>query len=229
MSSANRFAAQKPRAEKGRELDDSVDEVRHFVVGPIQTNCYAYVSAGKCLVVDPGFAGEAIARELSDVDVEFVVATHGHGDHVGGVAELVEATHATFAMSGADERIARESTGDGHHPGETVPPVPDRRLVEGDVLSVGRASFTVWETPGHTAGGLVLVGGGSATGIVFVGDTLFAGSAGRTDLETGDPEALMRSLVRLRRDLPRDAHILCGHGPTTTMEAVLRGNPFLAG
>ena len=229
MSSANRFAAQKPRAEKGRELDDSVDEVRHFVVGPIQTNCYAYVSAGKCLVVDPGFAGEAIARELSDVDVEFVVATHDHGDHVGGVAELVEATHATFAMSGADERIARESTGDGHHPGETVPPVPDRRLVEGDVLSVGRASFTVWETPGHTAGGLVLVGGGSATGIVFVGDTLFAGSAGRTDLETGDPEALMRSLVRLRRDLPRDAHILCGHGPTTTMEAELRGNPFLAG
>ena len=81
--------------------DAKTDEIRNFVVGPIQTNCYAYVSGGACMVVDPGAAGAAVAEHLADVRVECVVATHGHGDHVGGVAALVAATRAPFCINAA--------------------------------------------------------------------------------------------------------------------------------
>ena len=86
--------------------DAKTDEIRNFVVGPIQTNCYAYVSGGACMVVDPGAAGAAVAEHLADVRVECVVATHGHGDHVGGVAALVAATRAPFCINAADAERA---------------------------------------------------------------------------------------------------------------------------
>lgn len=204
------------------------DELLGFVVGPIQTNCYAYVSQGSCLVVDAGFAGAAIAERLRDVRVELVAATHGHGDHTGGVAELVAATGAPFALAAADRDIALGTTGDGHHPGELVPPEPDRDLAEGDVLAVGTATFRVIAAPGHTPGGVVLLGGGSAEGVAFVGDTLFAGSAGRTDLTGGSWPALAATLARLKREIPPETRLLCGHGPATTMARELAENPFLA-
>lgn len=212
--------------------DDSraaADELLGFVVGPIQTNCYAYVSDGRCMVVDAGFAGAALAERLRDVDVDLVVSTHGHGDHTGGVAELVAATGAPFALCPADCALALSTTGDGHHPGELVPPEPDRDLADGDVLSVGTATFRVIAAPGHTPGGVVLLGGGSAEGVAFVGDTLFAGSAGRTDLAGGDHAALMATLRRLREEVPPATRLLCGHGPATTMARELAENPFLMG
>lgn len=89
--------------------DAKTDEIRNFVVGPIQTNCYAYVSGGACMVVDPGAAGAAVAEHLADVRVECVVATHGHGDHVGGVAALVDATGAL--MHQRRRRGARHARG----------------------------------------------------------------------------------------------------------------------
>jgi glyoxylase-like metal-dependent hydrolase (beta-lactamase superfamily II) len=100
-------------------------------------------------------------------------------------------------------------------------------LSEGDVLKVGTATFTVIETPGHTEGGIVLLGGGSAQGIAFVGDTLFAGSCGRTDLLGGDHATMMDTLARLKTELPAETAILCGHGPASTMEVELATNPWL--
>ena len=82
------------------------DELRRYVVTPLQTNCYAYVSDGECLVVDPGGSGAQIAAVLDDVRVRCVAATHGHGDHVGGVSALVRATGAPFAIHGADAELA---------------------------------------------------------------------------------------------------------------------------
>ena len=126
------------------------DELRCFVVGPIQTNCYAYVSGGACLVVDPGDSGDAVAERLGDVRVDYIAATHGHGDHVGGVAALKAATRAPFLISAADAEMAT-------HAGEVSElgiaydddaPLPDRELTEGDVIHVGTATFTVMETPG---------------------------------------------------------------------------------
>ena len=106
-------------------------------------------------------------------------------------------------------------------------PEPDRTLAEGDVLRVGTATFTVMETPGHTPGGIVLVGGGSAEGVAFVGDTLFPGSHGRTDLKGGDEATIMASLARMAAEIAPDTTLVCGHGPATTMARELAVNPFL--
>lgn len=210
---------------------DGGDVVHVFVVGPIQTNCYAYVSAGEALVVDPGAVGARIATALAGEKVVCVAATHGHGDHVGGVAALVSATGAPFAISSADAEMAKHA-GDPAYSGSGIAydddaPEPSRLLAEGDVLAVGTARFRVMETPGHTPGGICLVGEGTAEGIAFVGDTLFPGSCGRTDLVGGDPDAMRRSLVRMGREIAPQTVLLCGHGPATTMAEELASNPFV--
>ncbi len=208
---------------------DERDELRRFVVTPLETNCYAYVSDGECMVVDPGGSGARVAEGLADVSVRWVVATHGHGDHVGGVAALVRATGAPFAMHAADVERARHA-GDASELGRSYDedaPVPDRTLAEGDVIEVGGATFTVMEVPGHTPGGIVLVGGGSASGVAFVGDTLFPSSHGRTDLAGGDERAILASLRRMAREIVPETTLLCGHGPATTMARELAMNPFL--
>lgn len=210
------------------------DEIRQFVVGDIETNCYAYVSEGSCLVVDPGASGARIAEALSDVTVELVVATHRHHDHVGGVRALVEATGAPWAISEADAEGALRALELSSHVFDVTsgeisnPPAPDRLLHEGDTLDVGSARFRVVFAPGHTPGGIVLLGEGTARGVCFVGDTLFAGSCGRTDLAGGDHDTLMRTLTRLREEIPTETTILSGHGPATTMEIELATNPWLA-
>ena len=205
------------------------DELRQFTVTPLQTNCYAYVSAGECLVVDPGGSGAAVAEHLDDVRVTCVAATHGHGDHVGGVAALCHATGAPFAIHAADAELARHA-GEMSEVGRSYDenaPAADRLLAEGDVIEVGTATFTVMETPGHTPGGIVLVGGGSAEGLAFVGDTLFPGSHGRTDLTGGDERTILASLRRMAAEIAPETMLLCGHGPATSMAVELARNPFL--
>lgn len=205
------------------------DELRRFVVTPLATNCYAYMSAGECLVVDPGGSGAEVAAHLGEVRVACVAATHGHGDHVGGVAALCRATGAPFAIHAADAELAchaGEMSEVGRSYDENAP-APDRTLAEGDVLRVGTATFTVMETPGHTPGGVTLVGGGSAEGVAFVGDTLFPGSHGRTDLKGGDEATIMASLARMAAEIAPETTLFCGHGPATTMARELATNPFL--
>lgn len=210
-------------------MGEKNDELRRYVVTPLQTNCLAYVSDGECLVVDPGGSGDQLATVLDDVRVTCVAATHGHGDHVGGVAALVRATGAPFAIHAADIELARHA-GEMSEVGRSYDenaPEPDRTLAEGDVLRVGTATFTVMETPGHTPGGIVLVGGGSAEGVAFVGDTLFPGSHGRTDLKGGDEATIVASLARMAAEIAPDTTLVCGHGPATTMARELAVNPFL--
>ena len=89
------------------------------------------------------------------------------------------------------------------------------------------AAFTVMEAPGHTPGGIVLLGGGTAEHMCFVGDTLFQGSCGRTDLAGGDSEQLKATLARIKREVPPETNLMCGHGEITTMEDELRNNPYL--
>ena len=109
-------------------MDEKTDELRRYVVTPLATNCYAYVSAGECLVVDPGGSGDRLADVLDDVRVTCVAATHGHGDHVGGVAALVRATGAPFAIHAADAELARHA-GEMSEVGRSYDenaPAPDR-------------------------------------------------------------------------------------------------------
>ena len=205
------------------------DGIRQFVVGHLSTNCYALVSDGKCLVIDPGADGAWIANELNDVSVVGVVATHGHHDHVGGVRALCEATGAPFMVSVGDAARSQRALELSSHVFDVSEgnvqdaPAPNRELREGDVIDVGSLKLKVLETPGHTEGGIVLLGDGFA----FMGDTLFAGSCGRTDLVGGNHNTLMQSLARLKSAIPPSTVLLCGHGPATTMATELATNPFL--
>lgn len=208
---------------------DENSSIRQFAVGQLQTNCYALISDGACLVVDPGAQGAQVAQALEEVKVEGIVATHGHHDHVCGVAALKRLTGAPFSIGWADAERAQNAMELSSHVFAVSQtdledaPAPDRLLREGDELVVGNEKLVVLESPGHTEGGIVLLG----DGIAFMGDTLFAGSCGRTDLAGGDHATLMRTLRRLKAEIPPSTVLLCGHGPATTMECELATNPWL--
>lgn len=214
---------------RDHDTDDDRDQIALYVVGPLETNCYAYTSQGECLVVDPGNSGVSIAEHLPEgVRVRYIAATHGHGDHVGGVRKLREAVGGTYVIHPADAERARHAG----EPGETGrayddnAPSPDQTYAEGDVITVGTASFRVMETPGHTPGCVCLIGQGTAAGIAFMGDTVFRGSCGRTDLTGGDPAALRASLARIKREIDPRTSLFCGHGEMTTMGDELEHNPY---
>ncbi len=208
------------------------DQIGVFVVGPLETNCYLYISQGECMVVDPGNSGAAICEHLPEgLDVKYIVATHGHGDHVGGVKALKDGTGATYAIHAADAELAQHA-GEVSESGRSYDdnaPAPDMTLAEGDVLEVGTARFRVLETPGHTPGCICLLGEETADHVIFVGDTLFQGSCGRTDLAGGDAKALATSLARLKAEVHPHTNVFCGHGEITTMEDELATNPHLRG
>lgn len=206
------------------------DSVSIYVVGPIEENCYVYTSEGHALVVDPGNSGDAIAAQLEGLTVDYIVATHGHGDHVGGVKALKAHVDAPYLIHEADEALAmragQPSAGSGRSYDDDAPEA-DGYLMEDMVLNVGTAQFRVVETPGHTPGGVCLIGEGSATGIAFMGDTLFPNSCGCTDLPGGNREQLMGSLKKLKGCIMPDTTLLCGHGPYTVMAQELETNPYL--
>lgn len=206
---------------------DKNTSVRTFVVTPIETNCYAVINDGKALVIDPGTAGAEIAQSLTDVHIEAVVATHGHGDHVSGIKAFLDSFDykIPFAVGAYDEKRLKTAVRASNLglPYDDDAPKPDVLLKAGDKLAAGQALFEVLHTPGHTEGGIVLYG----DDLAFTGDTLFKGSAGRTDFPGGDSATLKKSLEHLKKKLAPDTLVFPGHGPKTTMEEELHTNPFL--
>lgn len=205
--------------------------VRHATVGAFQENCYlvADVEAGRGALVDPGAEGARLLRMVKDagVTLEAIWLTHAHLDHVGGVAEIRRAVDVPILLHPADAVVYANASRAAAAYGLPFeqPPAFDRELADGDELSVGRFRFRVIHFPGHAPGQCAFVG----EALAFVGDHIFQGSIGRTDLPLSDPAAMQRSLERAARELAPALTLHPGHGPSTTMERELRSNPFLSG
>lgn len=196
-------------------------DIKTIPVGYLQTNCYLVENGGLAAVVDPG--GEAsmlrAAVEASGAELRYLLLTHGHDDHTGAVAAL----HALYPE--AEVYIHRE---DYEHPAAEDFPLRGefaevKFYDEGDELPLGDLSFHVLHTPGHSAGSVTLRIGDA----LLCGDTLFAGSCGRTDFPGGDPQAMLQSLKRLAQ-LPGDFRVLPGHMESSTLERERQRNPYVS-
>lgn len=203
--------------------------VDHLVVGMFMENSFlvACPETREGVLIDPGDEAERIAEWVArhGVTPVRILNTHAHIDHVGAVAELKREYGIPFALHKGEGRNLAQLAAHAAVFGLSAPEQPevDEWLTDGAVYRFGNASLTVLETPGHTAGGVSFVG----DGFVIAGDTLFAGSIGRTDLPGGDFETLRRSIRDGLFALPPETVVHCGHGPSTTIGGEKRSNPFV--
>ena len=202
---------------------------RH-VVGPLQCNCYLVgdPTTKRAIVIDPGDDADVLAESIArrGLTIDAIVATHAHFDHVLAAESLRELTGAPFYLHDSD-RVLLDWMGEsvriflGVEGGP--PPDVDSSADEGDVLKAGSCELEVVHTPGHSPGSISLVG----DGVVFSGDTLFAGSIGRTDLPGGDTNALLNAVRSKLFEFDDDTPVHPGHGPATTIGGERRHNPFV--
>lgn len=205
------------------------DGVEVLGVGRLQTNCYILDDgAGGCAVVDPGDDAESIIEAVGGRPISLVLVTHAHFDHVGALDEVAFLSRGGWVASVLDADSLDAPCAPGARDfgfSVHVASKPSRTLSDGDVVEAGALRFRVLSCPGHTPGGVAYVE--ESRRLVLTGDTLFAGSAGRTDLKGGDAHLLARSLSRLAR-LPRDMVVLPGHGPSSSIARELACNPYLS-
>ncbi len=208
--------------------------VKTLVVGPLEVNCYLAwdEETGQGIVIDPGAEGPMIVEEIKkqDFTLTHIVNTHCHVDHIGANADVKESfPEALLAIPEKDLPLFRSP----HNPMLVMmcrakpSPEPELLFKEGDTIPVGTEELVVIETPGHTIGSTCLYSAGS--GVVFTGDTLFAGSVGRTDLPFSEHDALFRSVRQKLFVLPEETEVLPGHGPPSTISREKRFNPFFSG
>lgn len=204
---------------KKKAIDDSMDIIR-TPQGLYKTNCYILKENGYALIIDPGFHGQRIMKELQDVVPVGIVLTHGHADHICAVDALVEAYHIPVYMHPKDEELllVKRRMPSGYKERFTSPYIA---LEEGP-LQIGPFSLNVWEVPGHSAGS-VFVG---YKHILFTGDTLFKGTIGKVNTYNGNPAAMKTTLEKIKTFNP--AYVVYpGHGSSTTLEHELATNPYL--
>jgi glyoxylase-like metal-dependent hydrolase (beta-lactamase superfamily II) len=206
--------------------------VRRLTLGPLDTNCWVVSddSGGPAVVIDPADRADLILEEVGGREIGCVILTHRHFDHIGAVRDVLEASGAPLAIH-ADDALGvttSEGTGGATWGFTQTAPTPDVVLVAGDRIDAGELQFEVLHTPGHTPGGICLFAADPRDGSphVFTGDTLFAGSVGRTDFEGGDASALARSIARELAPLSPETIVHPGHGPDTTVARESRLNPF---
>jgi hydroxyacylglutathione hydrolase len=202
--------------------------VEQLSLGPIGTNCYVVrsdVSADEAAVVDPSGDATELRLALARLGTRCtaILVTHGHWDHLVGVADLAEGTGAPVHMP-EGERALLERPGELAPTGNGYPAhVPEVTLVGGESVDVAGISFDVLSVPGHSPAHLAYY----ADGCLFSGDVLFAGSVGRTDIPGAHWETLIASIRMLVETLPAETVVYPGHGPITTIGDELARNPFL--
>ena len=205
-------------------------EARMATVGPFQENYYLVIDPATraAALVDPGDEGDtlvAMVRE-ADVTLQAIWLTHAHLDHVGAIADIVQVWDVPVHLHPLDLPVFDFAPTAARRYGLPFAPQPrpTHGFAEGEVMALGALRFAVMHCPGHAPGHVVLHG----HGVALVGDCLFYGSVGRTDLPLSDPPALTRSLARIAQLAPETA-VLPGHGQDTTIARELAHNPFLNG
>jgi len=200
--------------------------VDRYELGPIGTNCYvvrASEDAAEAVVVDPG--DDVSGLRLDGITVAAILITHTHFDHIGGIADLAEATGAPVWVSDTEAFVVERPNDVYAAYGVSIRGwTPDQRLQGDEQFELAGIEWQTIPVPGHSPGHLAFAAGGA----LFSGDVLFAGSVGRVDLPGGDWETLLSSIERLQQRFPPETTVYSGHGPPTTLGAELASNPFLA-
>ncbi len=209
-------------------------KVTYFPLGPVQTNCY-FIQDGEqhCLIIDPGEESDKIITRIESEQLKplAILLTHGHFDHIGAVDAVRDHFNIPVYIheSEADTLTSPEANGSTRYPG--LPLVQNREAdhlltTEGE-MEIGPFSFEVRHTPGHSPGSVTFVF--KEDHFAIVGDTLFQGSIGRTDLPGGNMETLLTSIHEKLLSLDEEIIVYPGHGPSTTPKEERNRNPFLRG
>ena len=202
----------------------------HLISGPIADNTYIlYDESNECAIVDAPFECakqiEPIIKEKGLV-VKYILITHTHWDHIGGLAELKNATNATICVHKEDAfRLKQEIASLGGMDVQIQTVEPDKIIKDGEILSCGNMQIEVLHTPGHSPGAVCYLE--RKFGNVFVGDTLFHLSIGRTDFPGSDYATLINSIKTKLLVLPDDFKVFCGHNESTTIGFERNNNPYL--
>ena len=210
--------------------------IRQMALGPIQANCFILgcEETRQAVVIDPGDDNDRILTTLAKdrLTVVHIVNTHGHFDHVGANKQLKEVTGADILIHSADAPMLSQLSSAAAAWGLAAEnsPMADRLLKDGDTISFGTHTLTALHTPGHTPGGICLYieynHAGTQKKAIFVGDTLFAGSIGRTDFPGGNFDTLISSIRTKLFSLEDEVKVYPGHMGNTTIGVEKRTNPF---
>jgi len=210
-------------------MSSSKLQVERLVVGPLLSNCYIVWDDGvkQGVIIDPGDDADIILKavEKLGIEIKYILATHGHFDHVGAVAPLKRELNVEFLAHKDDFFFIEDGENAARRWGVEIeqPPKPDRFIEDGEKIKVGGFELEVLYTPGHSPGGVSFL----YDRMVFGGDTLFQGSIGRTDFRKGSFEDLSKSIKIRLYTLPDDTIVYTGHGPVTTIGDEKKYNPFV--